>query len=76
MRFSPHNNANQTTTIHAYTDVDAAQLLGVSVATVRRWRLLNQGPRFRKFGGAVRYMPEDIEAFIQGAISGGGPEAA
>ena len=53
------------------TDVETANLLGVSVATVRRWRLLSQGPRFRKFGGAVRYMPEDIEAFIQGSEAGG-----
>ena len=53
------------------TDVETANRLGVSVATVRRWRLLNQGPKFRKFGGAVRYMPEDIEAFIQGSESGG-----
>ena len=54
-----------------YTDVETARLLGISVATTRRWRLLNQGPKFRKFGGAVRYMPEDIEAFIQGSESGG-----
>ena len=58
------------------TDVETASILGVSVATVRRWRLLNQGPKFRKFGGAVRYMPEDIEAFIQGAVSGGFQGAA
>ena len=58
------------------TDVETADILGVSVATVRRWRLLKQGPKFRKFGGAVRYMPEDIEAYIQGSESGGMKGAA
>ena len=58
------------------TDVETAKLLGISVATVRRWRLLGTGPRYRKFGGAVRYFPDDIEAFIANAPSGGGAEEA
>lgn len=59
-----------------FTDVETARMLGVSVATARRWRLMGTGPKFRKFGGAVRYFREDIEAFIAGAPSGGGREAA
>ncbi len=55
-----------------HTDIQTAELLGVSVATVRRWRLTGQGPKYRKFGGAVRYFAEDIDAFIAGAPSGGG----
>lgn len=74
------HNTNQSGAIEitrrGHTDIETASLLGVSVATVRRWRLLNTGPRFRKFGGAVRYFREDIEAFIAGAPSGGGVEAA
>jgi predicted DNA-binding transcriptional regulator AlpA len=43
-----------------------AQLLGVSVATVRRWRLLRQGPKFIRVGAAsVRYRPEDLTAYIE-----------
>ncbi len=55
-----------------HTDIETAQLLGISVATCRRWRLLGKGPKYRKLGGAVRYFPEDIEAYIKGAPSGGG----
>ena len=55
-----------------HTDFETATLLGVSVATVRRWRLMGTRPRFRKFGGAVRYFREDIEAFTTSAPSGGG----
>ena len=43
-----------------------AQLLGVSVATVRRWRLLRQGPTFIRVGAAsVRYRQEDVRAFLE-----------
>lgn len=45
---------------------EAAEYLNVSVATMRRWRLLRQGPVFRKLGACVRYRPEDIEAFVAG----------
>lgn len=39
---------------------DVARFYGVSIATVRRWRLLRQGPRYLKLNAAVRYLPEDI----------------
>lgn len=42
-----------------------AQLLDVSVATVRRWRLLREGPQFIRVGAAsVRYRPEDLQTYI------------
>ena len=70
------NNTNKSgaieTTRRGHTDIETANLLGVSVATTRRWRQRGTGPRFRKFGGAVRYFREDIEAFITSAPSGGG----
>ena len=37
-----------------------AEILDVSVATIRRWRLLQRGPRFVKIGAAVRYKREDV----------------
>ena len=42
-----------------------AKLLGVSVATVRRWRLSRQGPKFIRVGAAsVRYRPADLTAYL------------
>ena len=71
---------NQTVTPiserRGFTDVETARMLGISPATARRWRLMGTGPKFRKFGGAVRYFREDIEAFITSAPSGGGREVA
>jgi predicted DNA-binding transcriptional regulator AlpA len=50
---------------------DVARITGLSVASVRRWRLLRQGPRYLKLGSAVRYNPEDLAAWLQSRPSGG-----
>jgi predicted DNA-binding transcriptional regulator AlpA len=55
-------------------DHEVALKLCVSVATVRRWRLLGQGPRYRKLGGAVRYAPEDVKAWLDNQPTGGSRE--
>ncbi len=47
------------------TDVEVAERLGVSPFTVRAWRFKGIGPRFLKFGRAVRYRPEDVDAYLQ-----------
>ena len=59
---------------------ETARLLTVEVATLRRWRWAGKGPVYRKIGGAVRYDPADLTAFIEAArrtsTSDPGPEAA
>jgi len=50
---------------------DVARVTGLSVASVRRWRLLQQGPRYLKIGAAVRYRPEDVSVWLQSRPSGG-----
>jgi predicted DNA-binding transcriptional regulator AlpA len=51
---------------------DLAQITGMSLATIRRWRLLRQGPKYLKIGAAVRYKPEDISAWLESRpVSGG-----
>lgn len=51
---------------------DLALMLGVSVATVRRWRLLRQGPKYIKIGASVRYKLADIVAWVESRPTGGG----
>lgn len=46
---------------------EAARVLCLSVKTLRRWRWAGKGPRFLKIGGAVRYDPADLEAFMRDA---------
>lgn len=50
------------------SDTEVADRLGVSRFTVRAWRHKGQGPRFMKMGRAVRYRPEDVEAFKETAL--------
>ena len=45
-------------------ETEAAALLNLETATLRRWRWAGKGPKFRKIGGAVRYHPHDLTAFI------------
>jgi predicted DNA-binding transcriptional regulator AlpA len=54
---------------------DVARINGLSVASVRRWRLLRQGPKYLKIDAAVRYKPEDISAWLESRPSVGGYQA-
>lgn len=58
-----------------FTERDVARVTGLSLASIRRWRLLRQGPRFIKLGAAVRYRPEDLAAFLDSRPAGGGSTA-
>jgi len=51
---------------------DVARITGLSVASVRRWRLLRIGPKFIKIGSAVRYRADDVAAWLASRPSGGG----
>lgn len=50
---------------------EVARLTGMSVGTVRRWRLRGQGPKFFKLNAAVRYRPEDVFSWLDSRPSGG-----
>jgi predicted DNA-binding transcriptional regulator AlpA len=51
---------------------DVARITALSVASVRRWRLLRQGPKYLKIGAAVRYRTEDIRTWLESRPAGGG----
>jgi predicted DNA-binding transcriptional regulator AlpA len=50
---------------------DVARITGMSVASVRRWRLLRLGPKFLKLNSAVRYRAMDLEAWLESRPTGG-----
>ena len=50
---------------HALAEGEVAKYLGLSVATLRAWRQQRRGPRFVRFGQAVRYLRRDVERFIE-----------
>ncbi len=49
----------------ALREQEVAERLSLSIATLRAWRRRGQGPRFVKFGRAVRYMVGDVEQFVR-----------
>jgi hypothetical protein len=51
---------------------DVARITGLSVASVRRWRLFRQGPKYLKLNSAVRYRPDDLTAWLASRPCGGG----
>lgn len=52
---------------------DVARITGLSVASIRRWRLLRKGPKYIKVGAAVRYRSEDVAAWLDSRPTGGEP---
>jgi len=53
------------------TEKEVAKQIRVSLASLRRWRLAQRGPRFIKVGALVRYRAEDLEQWLQTLPAGG-----
>lgn len=58
------NNGGQTARL--LNEYDVADFFRLSVATMRHWRLTGKGPKWLKLGSAVRYRPEDVQAYLDG----------
>jgi len=55
------------------TEDELAELTGIAVRTLQKWRVFGRGPRFKKIGGtSVRYDRADVEEFLRLAPTGGG----
>jgi hypothetical protein len=50
---------------------DIARITLMSLGTVRRWRLLGQGPEFTKIGAAVRYSAALLSSWLESRPTGG-----
>ena len=59
------NRAQTSDATRALTERDVAELLGLSVATLRAWRHRGKGPRFLRLGRSVRYLPSDLADFVR-----------
>jgi excisionase family DNA binding protein len=52
----------------AMTEHEVAHRLGISAATLRAWRMKRKGPRYVRFGRAVRYLRSDIDRFVEASL--------
>jgi hypothetical protein len=57
------------------TEHDVSKQLRVSLGSLRRWRMIRQGPPFFKVGPLVRYRTEDVEAWLSAQPTGGGAQS-
>jgi predicted DNA-binding transcriptional regulator AlpA len=46
------------------TEREAAQRLGFSLPTLRRWRYAKTGPTHITVGRSIRYLPADLDRFL------------
>lgn len=53
------------------TESEVSDRTQISLATLRRWRLENRGPKYHKFGSLVRYGEEELTLWEQSQPSGG-----
>ena len=53
------------------TEFEVSERTQISLATLRRWRLENRGPKYHKFGSLVRYGEEELTRWEQFQPSGG-----
>jgi predicted DNA-binding transcriptional regulator AlpA len=65
--------SNLNPPVRLLNEREVAELLHLSIATIRRRRLRNQPPIATKIGAAVRYKTSDIEAFLNQCPTIGGP---
>jgi hypothetical protein len=45
-------------------ETQAAEYLGKSIMTLRRWRWQRKGPAWLKVGAAVWYRKKDLDAYV------------
>ncbi|QDG76717.1 AlpA family transcriptional regulator [Labrenzia sp. PHM005] len=54
---------------HLLNETKAAEYLGLSIRTLQAWRVRGEGPVFVKLGRAVRYRPDDLQAWVNDRIA-------
>lgn len=57
--------------MNALTEGEVAELLHMKVTTLRAWRRRGKGPKFVKFGAAVRYLSSDVAAYVEACRTAG-----
>ena len=65
---------NDSPIISGRSEAETAEILGVKISTLRAWRCLGRGPRYRKNGRRVDYPDEFIREFQDAGVRT--PEAA
>ncbi len=71
-QLSERESVARTQLANLLNEHEVARITGLSVASIRRWRLFKQGHRFLKIGASVRYRAEDLRLWLETRPTGGG----
>jgi predicted DNA-binding transcriptional regulator AlpA len=52
-------------------ETQLSEMLGISLACVRRWRLIGEGPEYKKIGPLVRYRYLAVMQWVESQPTGG-----
>ena len=47
------------------SEIEAAEYLGITVGTLRNWRVQRRGPDYVKIGRVTTFWVEDLDRFIE-----------
>ncbi len=67
MSVIPEDTLHSLKTNGALNTHEAAMYIGISFATLKKWRVTGQGPRFARVGSRVVYLVEDLNTFLRGS---------
>lgn len=70
LRSDPESGSGGATLI-LLTESEVAQLMQISLARLRKWRVERRGPRFIKIGSLVRYRSADLQQWLSSLPTGG-----
>lgn len=59
-----------TSEISVVREWEAAKLMGVSAAALRRWRREGRGPKYIRMERCVGYLAADLESYLRNQRSG------
>lgn len=52
------------------SEPETAELLGIRLGTLRKWRKSNRGPVHVRFARIIRYRKQDVAQFIENHLAG------
>lgn len=68
---SEHENDSNCVAPILHTEMQVSQLLQVSLARLRKWRVEKRGPQYIKVGTLVRYRRADVDQWVSSLPTGG-----
>ncbi len=64
MSLHSHAQKMQNENAERLTNSEAAEYLGLKIATLNKWRVYGDGPPFLKVGRLIQYRKSDLDAYL------------